>query len=292
MVHVGVTQDLKSALQCHWDQHGPEQVAYIRALSFAEPLQPLVMQRMAQQWKEQAQEAGAVLDQSWADDVLSYLYADDDTTDDDDDDDDDVYDHDNGANPAMIVSPFDSSSSSTSATTSAVTTTATTSTTTTLHDDTNGLLEFTVANVDKVLDEVRPYLIADGGNVVVDQVDINTRTVLLKLEGACGSCPSSTITMQMGIERVLRENFANVTVRRVDDDTGPKVLTLEKVQQEVNRLGAAVSAMGGKVQVSKVDSETGTVQILYRGPSKVRQGLELAIRDIPLVMNVEFVDGE
>ncbi|KAL3929107.1 MAG: hypothetical protein SGPRY_002099, partial [Prymnesium sp.] len=58
-------------------------------------------------------------------------------------------------------------------------------------------------NVDKVLDEVRPYLIADGGNVAVAGVDLETRDVQLILEGACGSCPSSTVTMKMGIERVL-----------------------------------------------------------------------------------------
>lgn len=56
-------------------------------------------------------------------------------------------------------------------------------------------LEFTFANVDKVLDEVRPYLQADGGNVAVVEVDKVTRGVKLLLEGACGSCPSSTVSV-------------------------------------------------------------------------------------------------
>lgn len=56
-------------------------------------------------------------------------------------------------------------------------------------------LEFTFANVDKVLDEVRPYLQADGGNVAVVEVDKATRGVKLLLEGACGSCPSSTVSV-------------------------------------------------------------------------------------------------
>jgi hypothetical protein len=51
-------------------------------------------------------------------------------------------------------------------------------------------LEFTVENVDKTLDEVRPYLISDGGNVKVVSVDPASFGVELQLQGACGSCPS------------------------------------------------------------------------------------------------------
>ena len=50
--------------------------------------------------------------------------------------------------------------------------------------------------------KVRPYLIADGGDVSVAAVEGGT--VLLRLEGACGTCPSSTATMKMGIERALK----------------------------------------------------------------------------------------
>jgi Fe-S cluster biogenesis protein NfuA len=68
-----------------------------------------------------------------------------------------------------------------------------------------GELPFTVDSVDVVLDEVRPYLIADGGNCRVVSVDADSGKVALQLEGACGTCPSSTVTMKQGIERVLRE---------------------------------------------------------------------------------------
>lgn len=54
-------------------------------------------------------------------------------------------------------------------------------------------LELTVDNVNFVLEEVRPYLIADGGNVAVKAVHLETRSVELELQGACGSCPSSTV---------------------------------------------------------------------------------------------------
>lgn len=64
-------------------------------------------------------------------------------------------------------------------------------------------LALTPENVETVLDELRPYLMADGGNV--ELVDIEGPVVKLRLNGACGSCPSSTMTLRMGIERKLRE---------------------------------------------------------------------------------------
>jgi len=64
-------------------------------------------------------------------------------------------------------------------------------------------LTLTPDNVEQVLDEMRPYLMADGGNV--ELVEIDGPVVKLRLQGACGSCPSSTMTLKMGIERRLRE---------------------------------------------------------------------------------------
>lgn len=64
-------------------------------------------------------------------------------------------------------------------------------------------LALTNDNVEQVLDEMRPYLMADGGNV--ELVEIDGPVVRLRLQGACGSCPSSTMTLRMGIERRLRE---------------------------------------------------------------------------------------
>lgn len=55
-------------------------------------------------------------------------------------------------------------------------------------------LELTNDNVDKVLDIVRPHLIRDGGNVTVTEVNTVNRTIVLTLQGACGSCPSSTVS--------------------------------------------------------------------------------------------------
>jgi Fe-S cluster biogenesis protein NfuA len=69
-------------------------------------------------------------------------------------------------------------------------------------------LALTPDNVETVLDELRPYLMADGGNVEV--VELDGPVVRLRLQGACGSCPSSTMTLKMGIERRLRERIPEI----------------------------------------------------------------------------------
>ncbi len=69
-------------------------------------------------------------------------------------------------------------------------------------------LALTRENVETVLDELRPYLMSDGGNV--ELVDIDGPVVKLRLQGACGSCPSSTMTLRMGIERKLRESIPDI----------------------------------------------------------------------------------
>lgn len=65
------------------------------------------------------------------------------------------------------------------------------------------VLALTPENVETVLDELRPYLMSDGGNV--ELVELDGPIVKLRLQGACGSCPSSAMTLRMGIERRLRE---------------------------------------------------------------------------------------
>ena len=70
-------------------------------------------------------------------------------------------------------------------------------------------MALTFDNVEKVLDELRPFLMADGGNVEV--VEIDGPIVKVRLQGACGSCPSSTMTLKMGIERKMRESIPEVS---------------------------------------------------------------------------------
>ena len=70
-------------------------------------------------------------------------------------------------------------------------------------------MALTLENVEKVLDELRPFLMADGGNV--EGVELDGPIVKVRLQGACGSCPSSTMTLKMGIERKMRESIPEVS---------------------------------------------------------------------------------
>lgn len=62
--------------------------------------------------------------------------------------------------------------------------------------------------VQEVLDKLRPFLLRDGGDC--ELVDVEDGIVKLRLLGACGTCPSSTITLKAGIERALLEEVPGV----------------------------------------------------------------------------------
>ena len=62
--------------------------------------------------------------------------------------------------------------------------------------------------VQAVLNNIRPSLQADGGDV--ELVDIKEGIVSLRLKGACAGCPMSTITLKNGIERVLKQEVADI----------------------------------------------------------------------------------
>ncbi len=62
----------------------------------------------------------------------------------------------------------------------------------------------------KVLEEIRPNLQADGGDLEYIGVD-DEGVVSLELQGACAGCPMSQLTLSMGIERILKEHVEGVT---------------------------------------------------------------------------------
>jgi len=71
-------------------------------------------------------------------------------------------------------------------------------------------------NIKKVLEQIRPLLQKDGGDVEFINVD-ESGVVKVKLKGACGSCPGALHTLKNGIERTLKQHVPNVKeVVRVD----------------------------------------------------------------------------
>ena len=63
--------------------------------------------------------------------------------------------------------------------------------------------------VEEALKKVRPMLQRDGGDVELVSVDADG-SVKVRLKGACGSCPMSTMTLKMGIEKLLKEQLPEV----------------------------------------------------------------------------------
>ena len=62
--------------------------------------------------------------------------------------------------------------------------------------------------VESALNEIRPALQADAGDV--ELVDVEDGTVKVRLTGACGTCPMATMTLRFGVEKVLKERVPEV----------------------------------------------------------------------------------
>lgn len=67
------------------------------------------------------------------------------------------------------------------------------------------------ALVEKTIEVIRPALQADGGDIVLRDVNEDTGVVSVTLVGACGTCPASTQTLKAGIERIMRDRVDGVT---------------------------------------------------------------------------------
>jgi Fe-S cluster biogenesis protein NfuA len=65
-----------------------------------------------------------------------------------------------------------------------------------------------IEKVKEILNELRPALQADGGDI--ELVGVNGGVVKVRLKGACGTCPSSLITLKMGVEARLKEELPEV----------------------------------------------------------------------------------
>lgn len=137
-------------------------------------------------------------------------------------------------------------------------------------------LELTWDNVEKVLDEMRPYLISDGGNVTV--VDIDGATVRLRLEGACGSCPSSTMTMRMGLERRLLERIPEIEEVVEVEPEGPP-LSEEGIEKTLDEVRPFLQVAGGTIELVslKVDSAAPTARLKMTGSGAAINSVKVEI---------------
>ncbi len=66
----------------------------------------------------------------------------------------------------------------------------------------------TEEKVRAIIEEIRPYIQADGGDV--EYVKMENNIVYLRMLGACSGCPMSTMTLKMGIERKVREEVPEI----------------------------------------------------------------------------------
>jgi Fe-S cluster biogenesis protein NfuA len=62
--------------------------------------------------------------------------------------------------------------------------------------------------VQKLLEELRPQLQADGGNI--ELVDVEDGIVKVKMTGACAGCPMSQMTLQWGVEKFLKKKMPEI----------------------------------------------------------------------------------
>jgi lysyl-tRNA synthetase class 2 len=172
------------------------------------------------------------------------------------------------ASPATIVSPFDSSESGTSAAAAAAPAGGA---------DSGGPLDLTWENVELVLDEMRPYLIQDGGNVKIS--DIDGPVVRLQLEGACGTCPSSTQTMKMGLERGLRERIPEIQEVVQAMPEGPP-LNEEQVDVILDGVRPFLKVAGGSIRLDRFEGLDGlqpTIWLTMQGASATLNSVKLEI---------------
>lgn len=154
-------------------------------------------------------------------------------------------------------------------------------------DPNRELAELTVENVDAALNEVRPFLAADGGDVEV--VGIEDGIVAVRMFGACGTCSSSTATLKGGIEATLFKVFGREAIKEVvnldqggEGGKGPMSLSVEKMEEHLKKLEGAIHNYGGSVKV--VEVESGVVTLAFSGPLALAQSVASSIKGkFPLV---------
>jgi len=160
--------------------------------------------------------------------------------------------------------------------------------------DTGGPLELTWDNVEMVLEQMRPYLLADGGNVIIS--DIDGGIVKLELQGACGTCPSSTMTLKMGLERGLREKIPEIisVEQALPDGADLDEFGVEMVLDDIRPF---LKLAGGGIEVVDVRPEGVAPMVVLNmsGPASTANSVRAEIirrlkMTFPSLVNVVFAD--
>jgi Fe-S cluster biogenesis protein NfuA len=68
-----------------------------------------------------------------------------------------------------------------------------------------------LADLNELIDLIRPAVQADGGDLVMTSADVETGVVEVQLQGSCSSCAISSTTLQAGVERILKERLDWIT---------------------------------------------------------------------------------
>ncbi|MFN5705567.1 MAG: NifU family protein [bacterium] len=89
-----------------------------------------------------------------------------------------------------------------------------------------------IERIETALDQIRPYLEADGGNVALHEIT-EDMVVKLKLLGACGSCPMSIMTLKAGVEQALKRavpEINSVEAINITDMDDPNAVLPERLR--------------------------------------------------------------
>ncbi|GBG00345.1 hypothetical protein Rsub_13077 [Raphidocelis subcapitata] len=126
------------------------------------------------------------------------------------------------------------------------------------------------------LEQVRPYLQADGGDLEV--VGVEGGVVALRLDGACSTCASSSATMKMGIERTLAAAFGDDLKGVVQvDKIAVATATVEAVERQLGMVRTAIASVKGAVEVASI--QDGVVTLRFKGPAVMGKGLAKVVED-------------
>lgn len=133
----------------------------------------------------------------------------------------------------------------------------------------------TAEAADRALDDVRPYLVADGGEISV--VGVEGGVVSVRFRGACSTCESSSATLRLGVEKTLRAAFGDSLIGVVDVGPEPDAVDvgLADVDACLDSIRGALRAMGATVET--VGFRDGVCTLWYEGPPALARGVRDAV---------------